>query len=507
VIHRTAIALAVCAAIVAPGCGGGGGESDELASVAPANAPAYFESVVRPEGEQLDAIDSLASRVGGIDDPGGAIVRQLDAQLAQSGTDATYENDIAPWLGERAALFFRSFDGEPPPFAVAFETTDTGAAQDFLDKVVGSAPGTKHLSYNGVDYLEDPTGTYAAGVVGDLLVYGTLDAFKAAVDASGGDSLADSSAFDDGTSALPDSNLALGYADGRQAAQRLAGTPISPLQAGALKAAIDTLVNGPVTFAVSATPDTASLDLSLPTGIAGQFRGGDLVGQAPANAWFSVGVQDLGGVLRMTLHAAEALQLPSIEDRIKRLTGVDPNDLVAWMRDGYAYVAGTSKRTISIGGVALSSDAAASSRAIEALRKRLRQDADARLGPPRIRGADTGFSATAPESPQAIDVARVGDQVVAALGPGKPGEDALHPKQPLADDPAFKAGENALGSDFEPTAFVSLPPFFVVAEKGGTGNDPDYRAARPYLQKLDYLIAATAATGDRSTVRFVVGVK
>jgi hypothetical protein len=505
VIRRTAIALAAFAAIVAPGCGGA--QSDELASIAPPNAPAYFESVVRPEGEQRDAIDSLASRVGGIDDPGGAIVRQLDAQLAQSGTDATYESDIAPWLGERAAVFFRSFDGEPPPFAVAFETTDNSAAQDFLDKVVGSAAGTKHVSYRGLDYLEDPTGTYASGIVGDVLVYGTLVAFKAAVDASSGASLADSSAFDDGTSALPDDNVALGYADGRQAAQRLAGTPINPLQTGALKAAIDTLVSGPVTFAVSATPDTASLDLSLPTGIPGQLHGGDLVGQAPANAWFAVGVQDLGGVLGNALHAADALQLPAIEDRIKRLTGVDPNDLVSWMQDGYGYIAGTSKRTISIGGVARSSDTAASSKAIEALRNRFQQDADARLGPPHIRGAEDGFSATAPESPQAIDVARVGDQVVAALGPGKPGEEALHPRQPLVGDPSFKAGEDALGRDFEPTAFVSLAPFFVVAQKGGSGNDPDYRVAQPYLQKLDYLIAGTAGAGDRSIVRFVVGVK
>jgi hypothetical protein len=58
-----------------------------------------------------------------------------------------------------------------------------------------------------------------------------------------------------------------------------------------------------------------------------------------------------------------------------------------------------------------------------------------------------------------------------------------------------------------PLAFVSLAPFFVVAEKGGSAGDPDYVAAKPYLQKLDYLMVGTSKDGDRSTARFVVGAK
>jgi hypothetical protein len=169
-------------------------------------------------------------------------------------------------------------------------------------------------------------------------------------------------------------------------------------------------------------------------------------------------------------------------------------------------VAGTSEKKIAIGGVAQSSNASASAKAIDALRKRFEQDADAKLGPPP-KGADEGFSASAPESPQAIQVGRFGDQVVAALGPGEPGEEALHPKHSLDHDSAFKAGEDALGAGFSPLTFVRLPPFFVAAEKGGSKDDPAYIAAKPYLQKLDYLMAGTSGDGDRSTVRFVVGVK
>jgi uncharacterized protein DUF3352 len=509
VIRRAAIVLAAFAALLVAGCGGGGGgSSDELASLAPADAPFYMESVVRPEGSQRDAIDSLSSRVGGIDDPGSAIVQQLDLSLSNSGIEATYEDDIAPWLGERAAVFVQSFQSDAP-FAAMLESTDTGAAEDFLNKAASASPGADATSYKGVDYYEmtDSDGlTTAVGLVGDSLVFGLSDGFKAAVDASQGDSLADSSAFEEGTSSLPDDNLALGYADGSQAGDALASQAADPLQATVVRSALQTLANGPVAFAVSATPDSATVDLSLPTGMAAQLRGGDLVGKAPATAWFAMGAEDLGGILRGALDSADSLPIPSIEDQLNELTGVDPNDVVSWLGDGYGFVGGTSERTINIGGVATSSDPDASAKAIDAFHARFQQDADAKLGPPP-QGADEGFTASAPESPQAIQVGQFGDRVVAALGPGQPAEEALDPQQPLADDPTFQDGEDTLGDDSTPLAYVSLPPFFVVAEKGGSASDPDYIAAKPYLQKLDYLMVGTSGDGDRSTARFVVGVE
>lgn len=506
-IRRAGIVLAACAALLVSACGGAGGGTDELASLAPPSAAFYTESVVRPEGEQRDVIESLASRVGGIADPGGAITKRLDAELSGAGVDATYDDDIAPWLGERGAVFVQSFGGNPPPFAAVLETTDTGAAQDFLDKAKAATPGVKESTYNGVQYLEaaDSSGGVGIGLVDDFLVFGTLDAFKAAVDASKGDSLADSSAFGNGTSSLPADNLALGYADGEQAARALARIPVDPLQATVLKGALQALATGPVAFAVSATRDTATLDLSLPTSVG--VPAGELVGHAPADSWFAVGVQGLGGILGKTLDAADALHLNSIEDQIQSVTGVDPKDVASWANNGYASVAGTSEKTIQIGAVIGSSDPKASAKAIAAAKKRVQADVDAELSPPRVKGADTGFSAVAPESPQAIDVAQVGAQVVAALGPGRPGEEELHPKDPLSGDATFKSALEALGSDFPPVAWVSLQPFFVVAEKGGSATDPGYLAAKPYLEKLDYLIAGATAAEGRTTMRLAVGVK
>ena len=510
-IRRATIILAACAALLLAGCGGGGGgASDELASLAPSDASLYLESVIRPAGGQKDAIESLASRVGGIQDPGTAIIGRLNATLAQSGADVSYEKDIQPWLGERAAIFFQSLQGNPPPFAAAIETTDSGAAQAFLEKVTATDQTIKQTTYNGVEYFEtsDAGGSVAFGLVGDFLVFGTLDEFKAAVDAADGSSLADSGDFQDATATVPSDNLGLGYVDSPNAIGAISAT-MNPVEAAALRPLLATLSSGPAGFSVSARPDEASLDVSLPSGALPPLAGGDLVGKAPSDVWFAIGAQNLGATLNDALDTVTQA-IPGagvIESQIQREAGVDPREALSWMQDGYAFVAGTSQTTINIGAVIQSSDAQASSKDIEALRKKFQADADAKLEPPTLQGADAGFSASAPESPQAIEVDQVGGQVVAALGPGQPAENALHPEHNLADDPSFVAGQGALGADFEPLAFVSLPSFFVVAEKGGQANDPQYLAAKPYLEKLDYLMVGSRTDAGRTTLRFAVGVK
>jgi Protein of unknown function (DUF3352) len=511
VIRRAAIALVACAALLVAGCGsGGGGADDDLASLAPPNASLYLESVIRPEGGQKDAIESLASRVGGIQDPGGAILSRLDAVLAQSGADVSYEKDVQPWLGERGAIFFQSFQGSPPPFAAVVETTDSGAAQAFLEKVTASDQGISQATYNGVKYFTatNEGGSIGFGVVGDFLVFGTLDQFKAAVDASNGSSLADSSNFQDATATVPSDNLGLGYVDSAKAIGAVSST-MNPLEAVALKPLLANLASGPAGFSVSGRPDEASLDVSLPSSGLPPLAGGDMVGRAPADAWFAIGAQDLGATLGNALDTVTK-GIPGagvIESRIHREAGVNPSEALSWMQGGYAFVGGTSEDTINIGGVVQSADTQASSKDVQALRKKFQADADAKLGPPTLPGADAGFSASAPESPQAIEVDQVGDQVVAALGPGQPAQNALQPEHKLADDPSFVAGQGALGADFEPLAFVSLDPFFVVAEKGGQANDPQYLAAKPYLQHLDYLMVGSRTDTGRTTLRFAVGVK
>jgi hypothetical protein len=56
----------------------------------------YAEFVLRPEGDQAEAVESFAERVGGIDDPGAELVAGLDAVFADNDLDYTYANDVEP---------------------------------------------------------------------------------------------------------------------------------------------------------------------------------------------------------------------------------------------------------------------------------------------------------------------------------------------------------------------------------------------------------------------------
>ena len=61
--HRFLALLPVIAALIG-GCGSDESSSAGLASLAPPDAPLFIQGVIRPDGEQAEAIDSFAERVG-----------------------------------------------------------------------------------------------------------------------------------------------------------------------------------------------------------------------------------------------------------------------------------------------------------------------------------------------------------------------------------------------------------------------------------------------------------
>ena len=101
--------------LVLAACGGGGGAAGaEPASAVPAGTAIYFEGVVRPEGDQRDDVLDAARKVLRTDDPERKLRELIDKGLADSDRDAkaTYEDDIAPWLGEKAGVWVAGVDRE-----------------------------------------------------------------------------------------------------------------------------------------------------------------------------------------------------------------------------------------------------------------------------------------------------------------------------------------------------------------------------------------------------------
>ena len=202
-----AILVAAFAAVLLAACGddsGGGGGGSDLASLAPADTPVFVQGAVRPEGDLRSNIEDMVDNVAGID-AGQQIVNQIDSGLAEQ--NLTWEDDISPWLGENAAVFISGFEGsEVETGALLVETTDSGAAEDFVAKLAESESDVKEQEYEGVTYRSD--GEFAVGLVDDTLVGGDPAAFEAAVDASNGDSLADDGKFSDTIDQAPSDSLA-----------------------------------------------------------------------------------------------------------------------------------------------------------------------------------------------------------------------------------------------------------------------------------------------------------
>ena len=114
--------------------------------------------------------------------------------------------------------FVSGVTGKGADGAVAFSVTNTGAAQDLLDKTANSKE--KDATYNGVDYKVSSADGSAYGIIGDFAVVGTEQGFKDAVDAYSGDSLADDSTATDALDTVPSDTLFSAYVDARPRSTR-----------------------------------------------------------------------------------------------------------------------------------------------------------------------------------------------------------------------------------------------------------------------------------------------
>jgi hypothetical protein len=479
-LGQTVCALVLAAGVVA-GCGDGDAAGD-LASLAPPDAPLYAEATIRPEGDQADAVESFAERVGGVTDLGSIAVAQIDAMLAGDGVDATYADDIEPWLGDRAAVFVSSFEptgsGETPDFAALVEVDDAQAARGFLQELADqSTEQEEERSYEGSDYFTS-AGGIAAGVVDDTaLVLGTENAFRVTVDSSEGESLAESPEYIERADALPDDALASFFFEPAATVEAvIVSEGVDPEQARMWAPLLDGLLSKPIAGALTATPESVSVDLAAmlhPDVLLGADS--SLLTELPGSSWFAIAVPELGQALDHALDQLLSSGLPgarALEQQVLERTGVKLGDVFEWLGDAAAFVAGTERSQIRAGVIAETDDPPAARDVLRALE--------------RIAG---------------VEAAVVGDTLVATRGATV--DEVLEPAESLGDAPGFRTAAEALGDEFPPGFYLDLPSLFSVAEQGSDG-DIDYDAIRPYTDALASLIGGSRVDGDLVLSRFTV---
>lgn len=510
--------LAALPVSVLAGCGDDGGSS-ELAQLAPPDSPLYAEVALFPDDDRTDALASLTDRIGGLSDPEGELAALIDGELEGVTSDVTYDEDIKPWLGDTGAAFVRSF--EPTDAAAGMidaaymlAVSDTEAAQTFIDDLAASEPeAAEEREYEGIGYTLDPASDTAVGLVDSIMVIGTEPAFKAAVDAQGGDSLADADDFSEESGSLDDENLAEVWVDLGTALDAAAATG-SAEEVDAARAALEPLLSEPIALSLAATEEAMTLEASAAGG-AGFTGNSELLGGLPGSSWLAVAVEDAGASLQESLSGIESLagELgdPSVSpDAIAGLLqaqlGIDlEDDLLSWIGNAAFSVSGTSPFDLRAGALLETSDPEATGRVVDAGKDLFEAQAGVPTSAPTLEDAVDGFTAQGPGG-ASVEVALLDDVLIGAFGGSDPAGEFVEPEESLEDAELYSAAQDALSGDFEAVAFVGLQDFLTVAEQGDDG-DTDYDAARPYTENLSYVIFGTAEADGRERSRLVVGVE
>ncbi len=509
-----ACALAAAAALALAGCGGGGEEPAGPATVTPASAPIYLEAVVRPQGDQKEALYGALSKLLDTGDPGAFITTRLDAALADS--QLTYSEDIAPWLGERAGVFVENFRQVEPDAAVVVETTNADAAREAIDKAAAAdSTPERDASYKGVSYKVD-TGGEADGVVGDFAVAGTEAAFRDVVDVSqGAASLEESQDFKSEIDKAPEDPAFTAFAN---VPQVLAGAQqaarITPEQRALLDGVLGGIADAPALSTLTATTDRLTLDTSIGA-LAPETRlaGGEseLIKELPGDSWAALGLGNLGPTARKIIDGlapTPEAALRTFEAGFRSRTGFGlESDLLSWVGDVAMFASGTGIFDVTAGAVLETTDSAASTAAIARAQDTIDSNTDLRVGPLNVQGGGEGFSIQPVGAPAPINVVQRGDRIVVAYGGDVATSQAFSPDRTLGESGPFATAAEALGGDYTVAGFLDLGPLRDLLEIGGGTASPAYERAKPYLDHIEFLALGSQQSDDGDLFRAVLGLR
>jgi hypothetical protein len=510
--------LAAAAALLA-GCGGGDGSSStDPASVAPPDTQVFVEAKIQPSGELKANLEEIANRVAGVDDLGGTIVSYIEKMALYSDEPVDFEKEIQPWLGESAGVFLTDYNGDDfEPGGFVFEVTDTGEAQEFIDKQIESEnEKVTDESYEGVDYKLGSADEDGVGIVGNFLVFGDSQAaFKAAVDASQGDSLAEAETYGDVAPSSPEGSLANVYVDIGGLIEA-AGSDVDPsamklFEASGLdiekSSALISLVPGADNVEIDIAARAGGAEDSVPTEDAAA-----LLGSMPASAIAAIGIGDLGANLGEAIDTIDEQGIPGeippnqLKETMKK-AGIDIEKITANLGDAAVFVEGRTRATLGGALVIEAKNATEAQNTVSNVGTLLR--ANGTPGVTAVGGKASGFSVRSPDlGSKPLVVAAEGERI--AIGYGLPATLAGLDSESgptLSKTKAYNEALDSLGST-PITGFVAGAPALRLAEGLLTDADEkeELEEAAPYLSKVPFLAIGSETKGDVVQAKLILGV-
>jgi hypothetical protein len=488
-----AVAALVTAAGAVAGCAStsGAGSGSDPAAAVPASAPLYAEAVVAGDGQEQQDAQAALGKILGTADPQGQIVALFD----QGGVQ--FARDVQPWLGDRVGAAALTLGTQGDKIVVA-ASRDNAAASAALGRIL---PGATEHTYRGVSYrVATKDGRpVAAGVVGDTVVFGSENGFKAAVDASKGSSLAEGDQLKQARSKVRQERSGFLYVDVAGFLRQALGA--SGGGAAQLAPFVDPVAQAlPKTFAAAldAEPGLVRVD-SAAFGNGGGARaagsGADALAALPGDAWLGLGVGELGQTVNGFIDRVSAssglagVGIQAVLGQAQQALGLDiRRDLLAWMGDAGVFVAGSSADTARAALVIGSKDPAATQRAVRALETMARRDGD--VSALHAAGVDVGFAVKRPGGKEDLLVAAAGNRFVVAGG-RRALEEALSPGSRLGDAPAFRDAAAKLSSGVRPSYFVDVRKLSGAVGSSGHGHDVQQR-----LKAFGAVVGGAKRDGD-----------
>jgi Protein of unknown function (DUF3352) len=503
--RRLAVLAATAIAIPIAGCGSSDSSSSgntDPAKAIPASAPFYLEATVRPDGKQRTDVEAALKKILRTDDPGAKIKELINKEASKDG--GSYEKDIEPWLGDKAAVAITSLAGESQAVVVV-NSTDDSKAEDSLAK---EHDYSEKRSYEGTDYRYDPSDKSAATVTEGFAVIGDEAAVKQVIDVldKGGDSLASNADLQDAREKVGGQPgfMFVEMQNLMRSAVGSAGSTLGPQELST----INNLFKRLRAIGVGIGADAQAIRMNL-TSIgegsgAGSGPGSSLpLDKAPGDSWLAFTQSDVGKSIQGVL---DSLKDSSTSDQITQLetaTGLNvKEDLLSWMGDAAFFVEGDSVPSIGGALVVQSTDPAKTRTAITKIKRLFGTFGGSKLGPAPA-GASAGFSmdlGNGARKPLLVGLAD--SRFVIAYG-AKAFHDATNPSSTLSSNSTFQGAQGLLGSSAKPSFFMDWPTVVRFITLAGAG-DPRFQQAKPYLDAFTAIIGG--GSGDRKA-EVAIGLK
>lgn len=509
--HLITACAALSALALGAGCGGGSGSSSDLAGVVPPATRIFVEGTVQPTGGLKANTDAVAQKVAGVDNLGDFVVEKLEEQARGEGEPFDFEKEVAPWLGEKAAFSWEKGEDDEPLMAI--ESTDTAATQEFIDHQASESDEPyDEGSYEGVDFKVGGKDDNAVGVIGEFLVVAEDEqAFKAAVDASSGESLGDEDRFKSAMDGAREGSLADVYLDvggllkesgdeiDPQARQLLDSAGIDPSEATAV---------------ASIVPGSDQVEVDLSSELGGEEApSGDasgLLGEMPARSFAAFAVSGFGNQLNEAIDSLDKSGVPGqippgqLKNGLKQ-AGIDLEKIASSLGDAAVFAEGRGRSSLGGALVLTTKEAAQAKETVSNIGTLLR--ATQTPGVTAINGRASGFSIRSKElGPQPLVVVAAGDRIAIGYGTKATLKGIATSGGKLADTAAYKEAADALGG-IPISAFVDGPGALALARALVPKSDSGFREAVPYLRRISSVALGSGSEGDLATAKLIVGLK